>query len=420
MSARLLPAALYEREYRLLFLGQVFSLIGSSMVPLALSFAVLNDLNGSATDVGLVLMAYEIPLVGFVLFGGVVGDRFSRRSIMFGADVVRGLGQASLAFLLISGNATLWQLAILFGITGAGSAFFSPACTGLIPQTVSAHNLQQANALRGLSDSVAVIAGPAIAGVLVATVGAGWAIAVDALTYAWSTAFIMRLRVGLAERAPRESVIGDLMHGWREFRSRTWLWVVVTQFGLLHMFSLAPLLVLGVVVADKSLGGSSAWGLILSANAIGALIGGFVALRLRVSRPLRTATLCIFPLALPLASLAIPATIPVVATANFAAGIGIAVFGTLWDTTLQREVPAEVLSRVSAWDWFGSLALLPIGMAIAGPIADLIGVSTTLWIAASFTVVSASTLLAVPSVTRLRSRPLSLLDASSDRVGLPG
>jgi MFS family permease len=398
--------ALRERDFRLLFFGQSISLLGDGMVPLAISFAVLG-LTGSASDVGFVLAARWGPLVALLLVGGVFADRLPRRAVMVAADLVRFAGQGVVAILLISGDAKLWHLLLLQAVHGAASGFFSPASTGVLPQTVSAGRLQEANALAGLARSTGNIAGPAVAGALVATVGSGWAIAADAVTFAVSALFLAQLRLPMHDRAPSQTFLRDLLAGWDEFRRRTWLWAVVLWAALYNVLVAASFLVLGVVVAERALGGPSAWALITSVSGLGALVGGLVALRIRPRRPLVVALGGVLLQAPPLALLAIEAPAGVIALFAFIAGATFALFLPLWETTLQREVPPAALSRVSSYDWFGSLAFLPLGYALVGPIAAQLGVSATLWLAAAWVLASTSAVLALPSVRRLQAPSVS-------------
>jgi predicted MFS family arabinose efflux permease len=321
---------------------------------------------------------------------------------MFGADVVRLATDGTLAALLLSGHAQLWQLIALQAVHGGASAFFGPASTGILPQLVPDEGLQQANALRGMTLSVGGIVGPAIAGALVATVGSGWAVAGNAGTFAVSALFLFRVHApALARSAERVTFLGDLLHGWREFKSRTWLWTIVAQFSLMHLVAIAPFMALGAVIAKRSLGGAGAWSLILAVFAAGTLTGSLLSLRLRARRPLVAATVWGSGLALPIVLLAMRADAIVIAAGAFVAGVGMAVFEALWSTTLQREIPREALSRVSAYDWFGSIATLPLGFALAGVVSGAIGVTTVLWIGAATVVLSSAAILAVPDVRRV-------------------
>lgn len=395
---------LAEPPFRRFLAGYATSLVGATMVPVALTFAVLGE--GYGTDeVGYVLAAETVPLVVLLLAGGVLADRLSRRTVMVAADVVRAGSEALLAVLLLTGSPPLWAFMVLAGVLGAGQAFFSPALTGLVPELVPPEQLQEANALRGLATSVGTVVGPALAGLIVAAGGAGWAIAIDAATYAVSAGCLAGLALPAgAARAP-ERFTAQLAGGWREFRSRTWLWVIVLQFALFHLVAYAPFLVLGAVTAREQLGGAADWGLILTAEGIGAVLGGLVAIRLRPRRPLVVGIVGTTAFALPSALLAVPAPTVAIAAGAFVAGVGLAVFAALWDTTLQREVPAAVLSRVSAYDWLGSVALIPLGYALVGPLSDALGVSGALWLAAAFPVVSGLLVLLVPAVGRIRAVP---------------
>jgi len=392
---------LAERDFRLFFIGYTTSLVGAAMVPVALTFAVLQE-GRAISDVGSVLAAETVPLVVLLLAGGVVADRLSRRTVMISADVLRCISELLLAALVITGSPPLWVFMVLAGVIGAGQAFFNPALTGLLPLVVSPGRLQQANALKGAASSTGQIIGPAAAGLIVAAGGAGWAIAIDGATYAVSALCLARLHLPPAPAPARESFLVQLRTGWTEFRSRTWLWVIVTQFGLFHLLVYAPFMVLGAVVASTSLGGATAWGFILTAQGAGAILGGLAVLRAQPRRPLVTASLGTFAFAGPVALLAWRAPTGAIAATAAVSGAGIAVFGALWDTALQQHIPAAVLSRVSAYDWLGSVALIPLGYALTGPLASALGVTGTLKLAAAWTVLGSAAAVAVPAVRRLR------------------
>jgi MFS family permease len=395
---------LSERNFRLFFTGYVTSLVGSAMVPVALTFAVLNQGYGPAA-VGYVLGAQTVPLVVLLLAGGVVADRVPRRVSMIGADLARFASEGLLAALLLTGSAPLWIMMALAAVLGAGQAFFSPAMTGLMAEMTSAARLQPANALRGVAAAAGQVLGPGLAGVIVAIGGAGWAIAIDSATYAISAACLLRLSIPARPPVRPAPVLAQLAAGWHEFRSRTWLWVIVTQFAAFNALCFAPFMVLGAVTARDRLGGAAAWGVILAALGVGAIIGGLASMRLRTRRPLVTATLGTAVFALPLALTALPAATVLIAIAATAAGTGLSIFSTLWETTLQREIPRDVLSRVSAYDWFGSAAFAPVGYLIAAPIASVLGIRLTLLAAAAWTVGSCAIVLAIPAVRHLITTP---------------
>jgi predicted MFS family arabinose efflux permease len=403
MRAGELFGALRERRFRLLWLGQATSTLGDGLVPVALSFAVIQTLNGSATDLGIVLAAHMLPLVLFVLAGGVWADRLPRQMVMLVSDVIRGAVQATMAILLLSGAAELWQLVVLVAIYGTAEAFFQPAATGLVPATISAERLQQANALLGLSRSTAFVIGPAVAGVIAATTNPGTVFVVDAATFAVSATSLALLRLPRSRReGERMSFFADLKGGWHELVAHTWLWVIVAWAATYLGIVVAPFMTLGPIVAKESLGGAAAWGLISAGWGAGSLAGGLLALRWKPVRPMLTCTLLVLLIAPAVALLALRAPAPLIATAQAVGGAGMGVFGAVWMTTLQQHVREDALSRVSAWDWMGSFLFVPLGLVAAGPVSALIGISTTLWISVTWAVLSTLAVLLVPSVRNLR------------------
>jgi MFS family permease len=335
--------ALREREFRLFFTGQLVSLLGDAVTPFALAWAVL-DLTGSARDLGFVIAANTAPLVIFLLVGGVFADRLPRRGVMLTADVARMAVQAATAALLLSHTAHVWELIVLQALAGTGTAFFNPASTGLTPMTVSPGRLQEANGLRGMSMGLTQFAGPALAGILIVTVGPGCALAIDA-----------------------------------------------ASFG-----------VLAAVWIKDGHGGAGAWTAILVVSAVGGLAGGVAVLRLRPRRPLLVGSIAVLPNAAPMIVLALRLPWQVLIVTALLTGFGNMVFNTLWETTLQQHIPPASLSRVSAYDWFGSLLCEPIGVALAAVVAGAVGLSQTLWIAAAVTLVSIGALIAAPSVRHLQ------------------
>jgi MFS family permease len=390
------------REFRLLFGAQAVSIIGDRMVGIALAFAVL-ELGGSATEVGIVLAVRMAPMVATLLIGGVVADRVSRRAVMVAADLVRLVTQGAIAALLLTDTAEIWMLAVLSGATGAATGFFNPASTGILPAIVPADRLQEANGVRATALSGGEIAGPVIAGVLIAGFGAGWALAIDAATFAISALFLARLH--LPKRLPREnggSFIADLREGWGVFTSLTWVWVFVVGAGVGNMLW-GAWATLGPVIAERDLGGAAAWGTILGGMGVGALIGALIAVRVRPRRPMVLAAGTFALFTAPLALLAVRAPVPLIVAGAVLGGAAMMLGNSVWETTLMRYVPHESLSRVSAYDWFGSLLFQPLGLAIWGPIAAVIGISPAVWLATAGVIAVNLTLLSLPAIRNLRT-----------------
>lgn len=397
--------ALREPNYRRLFLGRTTSLIGDGITPVAIAFAVL-DLTGSATDLGIVLAAHSVVLIALILVGGVVGDRVSPRVAMLGADVVRTVSMAILAALLLTGVAEIWQLAVLYAIDGAATAFFNPASNAIVPQVVPGHRLQEANALLNISRHGGKVAGPALAGVLLALGSPGTALAVDAATFAVSAVCLLGVRAPrLREAVAFDAFLPELRDGWREFSSRRWMVAVILSVSISNAIFFPLWQVLGPTVANDSLGGSSAWALIAALWGLGGLLGGVAALSVRPRYPLLVGESVIVLLGLPMLLLAIPATTAVIAAGALVAGAAVGLGEILYETVVAQHVPAESLSRVLAYDWFGSLALEPVGLALIGPLAAGIGISTALWFGAAAVTLCQAAVLLVPSLRRLEARP---------------
>jgi MFS family permease len=396
--------ALRERNFRLFFIGQATSQLGTGMVGVALSFAVL-DLTGSVSDLGLVLAAQTVPLVFFLLVAGTVADRLPRRAVMLVSDSARFVTQGTLAALLITGHAELWQLLALQFLGGTATAFFLPSVTGLTTQVVSAERLQEANALRSLASSGGSIAGPAIAGVLVATVGPGWALAVDAGSFAVSAIFLGRLRLPPHDLISQTTMLRDLLEGWQEFRSRTWLVLANVHAAIANVAMLAPFYVIGPAVAKRSLGGAGSWALIVSCFGIGLVAGGLISLTLRPRRPMLVGLAATISNVPALVLLAVRAPAVVIALSAIPAGATLTFLNTVWETTLQQQVPQRLLSRIVAYDWLAALVFQPIGYAAAGLVAaHLLGLSGTLWLGAAIGTVSTVFIVSLPSIRTLEAK----------------
>jgi MFS family permease len=377
--SRLGPLA--EREFRLLFAGRTISFLGNAVAPVAVAFAVL-DLTGSATDLGFVLGAWMLPRIVFTLVGGVWGDRARRSRLMVTTNVASTAIQTLTAVLLLTHTARLWHLVVLQAAAGTSASLMAPAARGIVTEAVSEPLLQSANALLRIGINATQVLGGALGGVMVAAAGPGWAFAFDAATYAVSAALLARMHVGTARVEPSRFV-DDLREGWRAFASRRWILVTVAAFSLIVFAELGAWQVLGPATAKARLGGASAWGAILAAQAAGLIGGGVLSLRWRPRRPLLVGqSLCVLVVA-PLALLAAPAPVAVIAVAAAAAGAGLELFEVWWETALQRHVPPGQLSRVASYDQLGSLFFLPLGYVVAGPAAAAIGRADALYAAAA-------------------------------------
>ncbi|MER5480138.1 MFS transporter [Streptomyces sp. NPDC002734] len=382
---------LRHRDFRLLVTGVSVSALGSAVTPVALAFAVL-DLGGSITDLGLVEAVLAICQVVTMLAGGVLGDRFSRKLMMQGGSVASAVVMGLLAVVVLLDAATIWLLALLGGIAGVVTALSRPSSKAMTRVVVPEADLADAVATRSLLDSLFRTLGYAVAGLLVAVVGPGWAVMVDAATFTVAAVAFGRLRASNA-RAPRTtSPLADLGEGFREVTRHTWLWLLVLQALLYHLFYGGAQSVLGPVVVGEGMG-RSAWGFVLAALMAGFVAGGLLALRVRPVKPLATgvallALTGVFPLAMALSDTLWP-----VVLGAFVHGVGLQVFSVYWDQSIQSQVPEDKLARVYAFDSVGSFVARPLGLALTGPLAAAAGVDVWLLVVAA--VISGSSLAAL-------------------------
>lgn len=393
-----------EAQFRLLFAGQVLSLVGDKVMFVALPFAVL-EAGGSVSAVGLVVAAQLVPFLVFALVGGVIADRGDRRRVLVASDVARLVVQAVGGVLLVADAASPFTLGVLAALYGTADAFFQPAFTGLLPQTVShPGQLQPANALRGLSFSVANIAGPAVAGLLVAAIGAGAAFLFDAGSFAVSVALLLRLRPVVAaegiEEAP-PAFLEAVKAGWYEVRSRPWLLAGLAAGCAYAGIVLPAVFVLGPVSVSETLGGPEAWAALVVSFGLGCVLGDVLLLRFRPRFAMRTAAIALILASSQAAIYGSGVVLAVMCTLQFVAGIGVTAYFTLWEVSLQEHVPAEALSRVSAFDYLASTILMPVGAAVAGPLAAELGTQETLLGMSAIGIACALAFLALPSVRNL-------------------
>jgi MFS family permease len=396
--------ALAERNFRLVFSSTSVSAFGDGVSTVALAFAVLH-IGGSATALGLVIAARQGAAAAITVAAGVWADRLPRHLVLVAAAVVQGTMQAVAGVLVIGGSATVWILVALSVGYGLADGFVIPTSQGLIPAVVSATRLQQANALLGLSRSTLGVVGPAIGGVLVAVGSPGGALLVDAATF--FAAALLLVRVTIPRRADHvepEPFFAELRQGWHEFRRHTWIWTTIVFFGIGNCVS-ASVFVLGPLVAQEDYSGARTWGLLVSSFAVGTILGGVLVLRFRPGRPLLASCLAAVPVTLQPLGLALRAPVQVLAAISVVAGIGIAIHLALWFTVFQQHVPEASRSRVSSYDSLGSFVLLPLGSAVAGPVAAAIGITATLLATTAVELATFTAIISQPSVWAIRRLP---------------
>jgi len=362
-----------------MFFGQAASSVGDQLVIVALALFIIRR-TGSASDLGFVLAAQSLPLVGLVLLGGVWADRLPRHRLMIASDTVRALLHGLFAALIFAGAIEVWQMAVIEALFGGARAFFQPAYSGLLPQTVPEAEIQAARALTESANNVSVLVGPALGTALVLGVGAGEAFLVDAASFVLSAALLVPVRPRVRGDAPaaRESVLAELRGGWREVRARAWVWATIGAFAGALFCVYAQWYALAPLIARQDYGGAGWFGILEAIMGLGAVAAALVGVYWRPAHPLRTGLLLVLVWPVQSISFALVAPLALVAPITLATGFAFGLFIVWWETALAQHVPPEALSRVSSYDWMGSLALLPLGFAVAGPLAAGLGARTVL------------------------------------------
>lgn len=384
---------LYYTPFRWLLTGRVVNSLGNSVAPIALAFAVI-DLTHSASDLGIVVGARSFANVLLLLFGGVLADRLPRGLVLVGSCVAAAATQGCVAALILSGSAQIWSLAALGLVNGAVAALSFPASAALTPSTVPPEMFHRASAITRIGLNLTNVLAISLGGVLVATAGPGWGIAVDAGSFTLAALAFTRIHVEHVAKPDKTTMLADLREGWSEFISRTWVWVVVLQFCVVNAALSGAEGVLGPVVANRTFG-RGAYGLVLSASTLGLIIGAVFALKMKTRRPLFLGVAAMLLSVLPALGLGLAPNLAVLVPCFFIAALGSDVFGVAWDTSLAQNVPADKLARVYSYDALGSLLAIPVGEVVVGPVAQIIGVRSTL--IGSAAAVLGATLLALAS-----------------------
>ncbi|GHF55365.1 MFS transporter [Kitasatospora xanthocidica] len=392
-----------SRNFRIQTAATVISGLGNAGAPIATAFAVLDD-GGSTTEVGYVTAARLLPTVLLLVLGGALADRMPRHRIMVAANLFSGASQAVLAALVLAGHAQLWHLLLLSAAGGAGYALYSPASGGMIMQAVPEEHAARAFSVFRMGQNASQIGGAALGGALTAAFGPGWVLALDALCFLIAAGLRFFLEPETAPAPSGGGMLRDLREGWREFAARRWLWVVVLQFSVLVACIGAVESVYGPAVAKERLGGAGAWGVAMAAYGVGLVVTGLLMARWRPRRLLLVGNWGVFLFGVPALALAAAVPLPLLIAAMFLSGAGVTVFGVNWMVALRQEIPAEMFSRVAAYDELGSYSLAPIGTALAGPAAVALGLSGALWTCAVACLVLSAAVLLDPQVRRLSRR----------------
>jgi MFS family permease len=409
--------------------------LGNAVAPIALAFAVL-DLTGSAADLGLVVAARSIANVAVLIFGGVIADRLRRDVVLVGTSLAAAGTQAVVATLVITGSATIPLLVVLGVLNGAVAAVSLPAAAALVPETVPDGLLRPANALLRLGLNGGSVVGASAGAGIVAVVGPGWGLVIDAAGFAVAGVLYSRLRLPVRPGTPStgeagagtgsgtgsgtgtgtgsgSSVLVDLREGWQEFTRRSWVWIVVAQFAVLNAAFVGATTVLGPVVADGTFG-RAAWGLVVAAQTVGLGLGAVVALRWRPRHGLAVGVGLMAVTAMPVATLGLAPAVPTLVVAFLLGGVALEFFAISWDQSLQGNVPRASLARVYSYDMVGSFVAVPLGEVFAGPAAHHFGTRPTLLVCAAIIVTATLAAVATPGVRRLTTEVTT--GATTDRA----
>lgn len=404
-----------DARFRRYFLGAATSSVGDRITFVALPFAVLS-ISDSASSVAVVVAAQTLPFALLALLAGVVADRRDRRRIVLTSDLVRAATQATAAALLLTGAAEVWHLVVLAAIFGAADAYFLPATQGMLPQLVGPGRLQEAAALKGMVDSSSMVLGPVVAGLLIALLGVGGALAVDAATFLVSFACLAGVRPDAVRRAVREgpaqTLLDGLREGFEEVRSRRWLTAGLGGLSAYTLIVLPAVFVLGPVLAEREYGGAESWAVVSACFGLGSLAGNALALRWRPERPMVVVAGSLALASCQAAILGSGLPLGAIAALEAVAGVGVALAFTIWDSSLQEHIPEDRLSRVTSYDFFLSIGLSAVGAAVAGPLAEELGLQPVLLGMSALGVPLALLLLTLPSVRTLR-RPRAVRGTSS-------
>jgi len=386
-----------------LALSRFISNVGNGVSPIALAYGVLNLPHATGRDLSIVMAARFVPLIAFMLFGGVIADRFQRNRLVGGSDMLGSFLAATSAISLIVGFSSTWLLALMGALFGILNAIWWPAMSGVLPEILPKEKLQEGNAVIGLMTNIGYIIGTLAGGILVSTVGAGWGLLVDATSFfiagviVWNLPLIGKIK----EKSP--GIFHDLVVGWREFISRSWVIAMVISFALINMAFESMLSVLGPLNFSDPVSGPRQWSYNLAGLSVGMLLGGIWALKIKIGRPLFLAMVLVAISAIWDFALALNFSLPVSVLASVFSGVSVEIFLVTWNTSLQSHIPEESYSRVSSYDTLGSYGIAPLGIVVAGPLAMHFGVDVILFATGAITLIAATVSLLVPSVRDLRN-----------------
>ncbi len=389
-------------HYRRFLIARFISNFGNGMGPIALAFGILHMRGGSASLLGWILGIQTIAMLCMSPLGGVIADKYGRVRVLGMMDIIGGSAFLVQAYFFSTGHVPLGIFLAVNIVFGLCWGVFWPAFGGLMPSLVGEEELQKANSTNQFVANIAIISGTATGGILVSTIGSTLALTVDAISFIICGIIVFSLRRLTVASEGETSMLDDLKHGWKVFLSFRWIVAIVAAFGLIVMCWAAAENILGPLISLKNFSGAKSWSIVLSAEAVGYVVGSLLGMRIRPKYPMRFLMLMTLSVSVYIFSLARPQPLWVIAVCAFFWGITLDLWGAIWTTALQKEVPRDSLSRVSAFDGMGSLSLRPLGLAIAAPMANWLGLDHTLVILAILSGVVTLLTLAVPQVWKMQ------------------
>ena len=400
---------LSHKYVKRLFIARFISNFGNGMGPIALAFGILALPDGSANMLGLVLGATTVVFLLMAPFGGVIADKYGRARMVGVTDMAAGLVLFIQVAYFATGDVPLAVLLITNGFFGLMWGIFWPAFSGLMPAVLPEAGLQKGNALNAFMTNAGVISGAAVAGLLIEVFGVAFTLAIDAASFFISGLMIFTFR-HLTPRAEQteNTMLDDLLHGWKVFLSFRWIVIIVGAFSFIVMCWAAAENVLGPLIALEHFNGPKSWSFVISAESAGLIVGSLIAIKIKPKYPMRFLMLSSFTITFYIWSLAKPQSLLMIAFGAFLFGITLDLWGTLWSTALQRKVPRDSLSRVSSFDAMGSMMFRPVGLAIAAPLSTLFGIENFLQILAAITVVAIIVPLLDPQVRNMSYEDMSV------------
>ena len=387
--------------FSMLVTARLISNVGNGLSPIALAYGVLSLPGADGSDLSIVMGARYLPLIIFMLFGGVFADRFQRNRIVGGSDIVGSALVAVSAISLIAGFSSILLLAIMGALFGFLNALWWPAMSGVLPEILPKEKLQEGNAIIGLMSNIGVVFGTLLGGVIVTLTSPGWALLIDGLTFFIAGIIVWNLKLDAKSRIESPGILDDLRVGWREFISRSWVVTMVIAFAFINMAFDSMITILGPLNFSDPETGPRDWSYNLAGLTIGMMIGGIIVLKFKFKHPLFVSMILVAISGVWDFALAFDLSLAISIAAGIFSGIAVEIFLVTWSTSMQTHIPEESFSRVNAYDALGSYGFAPLGIIIAGPLAEAFSVNSILFATGSITLLASVVALSVKSVRTL-------------------